>query len=940
MSINYKFQYEQNVYNENANIVSVNLDNNEWYFNSMINSFINCYNLKEVTNINNNVYYMDDTFTYCKNMIDAPVLPTNAKYLIQPFWGCSNLVNAPVIPNNVINMYRTFAWCTNLVNAPEIPNSVTNMYATFNQCHNLVNASDIPNSVIDMSLTFWGCYNLVNAPVIPNSVVNMFGTFYECNSLLNISSISNSVINMHQTFSGCSSLVNAPEIPNGVSDMSDAFRDCTNLVNAPVIPNSVTNMSWTFSECVNLSGDIEIYSEKINNTSACFQLTELNKDVYIPFKNNDVYTETYNSFINAGYSTTERVNGALLIDINYDEFKDWRYDTLTNGTKLLYEYLGTNDRIIVPTNNTLINNYTSGETSTESNTPFFENQNVIFAELENVSWVNNSMAYSFYNAQNVYGIYNIHPDVINFHKAFYNCFNLTEITLPGSIYDNRTDITGMFEGCGNLRNITITGTPGNSATNISKTFSGTGITTTPPLPGTVEDLSWAFENCYYLVNTSALPSGAVNMQGTFYNCYNLQEYKDITSSRLDDMSYTFWNCSNLVNVGSISSSVTNMYQTYWNCSNMNMIPTIPNSVVNMAEAFYNCQTINKVPNISTNVTNMYGTFDSCSNITGMINISSENIVNVDNIFNNTSANKIVYIPFKNNDVYTETYNSFINAGYDTNNRINGVLLKDLNEDPDFHEWRYNTLTNGTKLLYEYLGTDNNIVVPNTNSVLNSVPLDGTSYNTSGYYLNDCPFYNKSNIENVNLNYVPFEDDNLYCTFYNCVNLKSVSNMNVMTTMMTSAFENCFNLVNVPNLPESTRWVGGAFSNCSNLSSAPVFGNNIRQMNQTFYGCSNLSGDILIYSNQINRAENCFTNSSLDKNVYIPFTYENGINTETYNSFINAGYSTTERVNGALLMDINSYDIDLSDYEYNINSTNDVTLTKYIGTKTIITTPHI
>ena len=42
----------------------------------------------------------------------------------------------------------------------------------------------------------------------------------------------------------------------------------------------------------------------------------------------------------------------------------------------------------------------------------------------------------------------------------------------------------------------------------------------------------------------------------------------------------------------------------------------------------------------------------------------------------------------------------------------------------------------------------------------------------------------------------------------------------------------------------------------------------------------------------------------NKNVYIPFMYQNGEYTETYNSFINAGYNTVSRRYGVLLKDYN------------------------------------
>jgi hypothetical protein len=74
----------------------------------------------------------------------------------------------------------------------------------------------------------------------------------------------------------------------------------------------------------------------------------------------------------------------------------------------------------------------------------------------------------------------------------------------------------------------------------------------------------------------------------------------------------------------------------------------------------------------------------------------------------------------------------------------------------------------------------------------------------------------------------------------------------------------------------------------------------------FAWCTNLIGNIYIGSENITNAEACFYNTALEKNVYIPFTYANGVNTLTYNAFTNYGYLPTERVvHGVQLFDLNN-----------------------------------
>jgi hypothetical protein len=89
-----------------------------------------------------------------------------------------------------------------------------------------------------------------------------------------------------------------------------------------------------------------------------------------------------------------------------------------------------------------------------------------------------------------------------------------------------------------------------------------------------------------------------------------------------------------------------------------------------------------------------------------------------------------------------------------------------------------------------------------------------------------------------------------------------------------------------------------FAYCTNLVNAPIIPNNVTNMYGTFVGCAGLTGDIIIQSSNVVKATNCFNNTTLTKNVYIPF------NSTTYNSFINAGYNENGTSCGVYLKDIN------------------------------------
>ena len=99
--------------------------------------------------------------------------------------------------------------------------------------------------------------------------------------------------------------------------------------------------------------------------------------------------------------------------------------------------------------------------------------------------------------------------------------------------------------------------------------------------------------------------------------------------------------------------------------------------------------------------------------------------------------------------------------------------------------------------------------------------------------------------------------------------------------------------------------------CSNLVNAPVIPNSVTNMVGTFWNCSNLTGNVIIQSDKVSNASSCFgyhDTTFKNKDVYIPFTYENGVNTKTYNSFISAGYRTdpNNRKDGVCLFDLATY----------------------------------
>ena len=156
---------------------------------------------------------------------------------------------------------------------------------------------------------------------------------------------------------------------------------------------------------------------------------------------------------------------------------------------------------------------------------------------------------------------------------------------------------------------------------------------------------------------------------------------------------------------------------------------------------------------------------------------------------------------------------------------------------------------------------------------------------------------------VNAPVIPNSVTDMYYTFFYCISLVNAPVIPNSVTDMYYTFCYCIRLVNAPVIPNSVTDMYGTFHSCSNLVNVPVIPNSVTHMVSTFNGCSNLTGNIFIQSENITNASGCFTGQP-QKNVYIPFTYENGVNTKTYNAFIDAGYKTDGSVNGVYLKDAN------------------------------------
>lgn len=250
-------------------------------------------------------------------------------------------------------------------------------------------------------------------------------------------------------------------------------------------------------------------------------------------------------------------------------------------------------------------------------------QTITSIDLKNTPWVNNSMA-----------------------SAFGNCSNLSSVT---NINNNVTYMWNTFSYCKKMVNA-------------------------PLLPDSVTNINQLYSGCYELTNPGILPPYITNLYYVFSGCYKLESVPSIPNS-VTDISYAYSSCSNLLYSPTIPNSVTNMKETFGYCYRLSNMPSIPDSVINMYRAFSSCNNMtitNNYVTIGNGVTHMRSTFYNCSKLSGDICIFSPNVSIANNCFDGCDIyNKYVWI--KPN---TTTWNSFINAGYNTNGTTNKVFMRE------------------------------------------------------------------------------------------------------------------------------------------------------------------------------------------------------------------------------------------------------------------------
>lgn len=826
------------------------------------------------------------------NITDWEYNIAGTNIVLSKYVGSSPVV---VVPNTIGNY--NVVLCSNIGNSSNIYNGLP-FYR--HQGIESVTISDGVGLLGNLQYYFSYCTNLKTVDA------RNFNGFASCN-------------NASSMFSGCSNLIRVygPASWRGshpFTQYHDMFQDCRNLIESPIVFDSSSRyagMSSMFAGCQNLTTIPVIPAENGVTTIDCDQCSanfyDCRKLKNIPIRN---YVLANNSFHNC-HSLEEQ------------PLHSYEQPYITNAFKNCYNLKGT------------------------------------------ISLNGSRCKYWDSVCENCYNITGVQWQITNItsiNNAFRNCRNLVSVQQVNNGQALPSSIDNTFRDCHKLTTVPWAFC---NACNYSYTYYNTGITTINSNTRYYNSwFNYTFGNCKNLISIeqSDIFHGA-NLDNTFSNCTNLTTVSYITNcslyntfvgcsnlTKVDQLTYlhsisdAFHNCRNLTEVNMVHITSYYMHENMFrNCTNLRYINAY--QVVNaqcIASNFcrdcVNLKRINVVNGFSGGLVNA---FHNCFSLTS-INLSSpsSNFFYMNYAFANcTNLKSLVFsnIPhnmpymcqgctnltdFKIDYNYNSSYIDSPNSCYafaqcpnlrnintiSTNNSSNSVLFRFHDAEGMFQDCSninkipfYGSLFYNTNSCFENCANLTTINLSNSfymyASTFRDTPVTTIDANRRYLYLyapaaTALPML-------TTLNGYRCQTD-LVNNFENCANLTTVTNL---WYTAPNHFCNCKKLTSVSfdNSYQSLRSGVRMFYNCNNLVS--VRGN--FQPNDTtemFDGCTKLTGNIYINSTSVYNMYHMFANTSLVKNLYIPFSENNTttVQSTTYNTAIANGING---VNGVRLYNI-------------------------------------
>lgn len=425
-------------------------------------------------------------------------------------------------------------------------------------------------------------------------------------------------------------------------------------------------------------------------------------------------------------------------------------------------------------------------------------------------------------------------------EAFRSCANLTSITIP----QNVTSIGRCpFSECTSLttivvdnRNTKFDSREGCNA--IIETTSNTLVTgcdyTTIPISVTSIGEE-AFRNCVGMTSIN-IPNSVTSIgEYAFGNCTSLTSVT-IPNSLTSISLCAFYYCTSLTSV-TIPNSVTSIgYAAFWNCSSLASI-TIPNSVNSIVSR----------------------AFEDCMNLTN-VTVEIRNPLSIDSYTFPNRANATLYVPYGCRLAYlAANYWKEFKEIRELEPQPSDIIRFASSEVKRLCVENWDTNGDGELSFEEAAAVTDLGNVFNENRTITS--FKEFAFFTGITSIGDETFFNCVNMVSVT---IPKNVTSIgeyafaYCTsltsitipnsvtsvslcaFYYCSGLTSVTMSNSLALTNSSVFEGCTNLASV-SIPNSVTTIySGAFKDCTSLTSVTIPNSVTTIYNHVFSGCTKLT----------------------------------------------------------------------------------------------------